>query len=282
VGILLADRIRSRWRQRATAVGAAVAVIALIVVPFVFVAGVGEVWRLVIETQLERPGGDLIGGSLMSLRERLRHLTLFGVLNAAAVPGVLRLVAVAAVVVAIGWAWVRGGRHGRFWAAVSVVTCLAVLVADYYNQYGASVAAQISIVLAAGAVASLEYLRRYRGVIARAATVALVAVLASGIAVVLRSQIVTLPSGAPDIGALFRAQLGPGDCVSSDAPYLVIAADRLPQPDATGAPLVDPFGEMLAMHSTIGRSGLRPRRLSLPNRRSSAFVLRLRDAPTRC
>lgn len=103
------------------------------------------------------------------------------------------------------------------------------------------------IVLAAGAVASLEYLRHYRDVIARAATVALVALLAAGIGVVLRSQIVTLPSGAPDMGALFRAQLGPGDCVSSDAPYLVIAADRLPQPDATGAPLVDPFGEMLAI-----------------------------------
>jgi hypothetical protein len=248
VGILLADRIRSRWRQRAAAIGAAVAVIALIVVPFVVIAGVGDVWRLVIETQMERPGGDVTGGSLMSLRERLRHLTLFGVLNVAAVPGVLRLVAVVAVVVAIGWAWVRGGRHGRFWAAVSLVTCLAVLVApDYYDQYGASVAAQISIVLAAGAVASLEYLRRYRDVIARVATVALVALLAAGIGVVLRSQIVTLPSGAPDIGALFRAQLGPGDCVSSDAPYLVIAADRLPQPDATGAPLVDPFGEMLAI-----------------------------------
>ena len=248
VGILLADRIRSRWRQRAAAVGAAVAVIALIVVPFVLVAGVGEVWRLVIETQMERPGGDVIGGSLMSLRERLRHLTLFGVLNVAAVPGVLRLVAVVAVVVALGWAWVRGGRHGRFWAAVSVVTCLAVLIApDYYDQYGASVAPQIAIVLAAGVVASLEYLRRYRDVIVRAAAVALVAVLAAGIGVVLRSQIVTLRSGAPDMGALFRAQLGPGDCVSSDAPYLVIAADRLPQPDATGGPLVDPFGEMLAI-----------------------------------
>jgi hypothetical protein len=31
------------------------------------------------------------------------------------------------------------------------------------------------------------------------------------------------------------------------APYLVIAVDRLPRPDATGAPLVDPFGEMLAI-----------------------------------
>jgi hypothetical protein len=103
----------------------------------------------------------------MSLRERLRHLTLFGILNVAAVPGVLRLVAVVAVVVALGWAWVRGGRHGRFWAAVSVVTCLAVLIApDYYDQYGASVAPQIAIVLAAGAVASIEYLRRYRDVIA--------------------------------------------------------------------------------------------------------------------
>jgi hypothetical protein len=248
VGILLADRIRSRWRKRAAAVGAAVAVFALIVVPFVVGAGVGDVWRLVIETQLERPGGDVIGGSLMGLGERLRHLTLFGILNVAAVPGVLRLVAVVAVVVALGWAWVRGGRHGRFWAAVSVVTCLAVLIApDYYDQYGASVAPQIAIVLAAGAVASIEYLRRYRDALMRAATVALVALLAVGIGVVLRTQIVTLPRGAPDIGALFRAELGSRDCVSSDGPYLVIAADRLPQPDATGDPLVDPFGEMLAI-----------------------------------
>jgi hypothetical protein len=122
-----------------------------------------------------------------------------------------------------------------------------LIAPDYYDQYGASVAPQIAIVLAAGAVASIEYLRRYRDVIARAATAALVAVLAAGIGVVLRSQIVTLPSGAPDIGALFRAQLDSGDCVSSDAPYLIIAADRLPQPDATGGPLVDPFGEMLAI-----------------------------------
>jgi hypothetical protein len=128
------------------------------------------------------------------------------------------------------------------------VTCLAVLIApDYYDQYGASVAPQIAIVLAAGAVASIEYLRRYRDALMRAATVALVALLAVGIGVVLRTQIVTLPSGAPDIGALFRAELGSRDCVSSDGPYLVIAADRLPQPDATGDPLVDPFGEMLAI-----------------------------------
>jgi hypothetical protein len=248
VGVVLADRFRAQWRERAVAVGVTVAVFGLIVVPFVASAGPGEFVRQVVGVQTGRPGGDVVGGSVMGLRPRLRELTLFGVMNVANVPGVARLVVLVAVIAAVVWAWTLGGRHGRFWASVSIAMGLAVLLApDYYVQYSVAVAPSLAIALGAGAVASLETLQRYGRAPLRLATVALAIVLVAGMVAVIRSQLISLPRGAPDVGALIRAQLDPGDCVSSDAPYLVIAAGMLPHPDATGAPLVDPFGEMLTI-----------------------------------
>lgn len=248
IGVILADRFRSRWRERAVAVGVTVAVFGFIVVPFVASAGLGEFVRQVIGVQTGRPGGDVIGGSVMGLRPRLRELTLFGVMNVATVPGVIRVILLVAVVAAVVWAWMLGGRHGRFWASVSIAMGLAVLLApDFYTQYSVAVAPSLAIAVAAGAVASLETLQRYGRAQLRLAAVALAIVLVSGMVVVIRSQLITLHRGAPDVGALIRAQLDPGECVSSDAPYLVLEAGMLPHPDATGAPLVDPFGEMLAI-----------------------------------
>lgn len=246
VGVVLADRFRAQWRERAVAVGVTVVVFGLIVVPFVASAGLGEFVQQVVGVQTGRPGGDVVGGSVMGLRPRLRELTQFGVMNLATVPGVIRLVVLVAVIAAVVWAWTLGGRHGRFWASVSIAMGFAVLLApDYYVQYSVAVAPSLAIALGAGAVASLETLQRYGRAPLRLAAVALAIVLVAGMVAVIRSQLISLPRGAPDVGALIRAQLDPGDCVSSDAPYLVIAAGMLPHPDATGAPLVDPFGEML-------------------------------------
>jgi hypothetical protein len=248
IGVLLADRFGSQRRQRAFAVGAAVGVFGLVVAPFVASAGLGDFVWLVIGVQAGRPGGDVIGGSFIGLRPRLGQLILFGVLNIATVPFVVRLVVLVAVIAAVVWAWTRGGRHGRFWAAVSVASGLTVLLApDFYPQYAATVAPSLAIAVGTGAVASLDSLQRYGRAALRLAAVALAIVLVAGMAIVIRLQLIALPRGAPDVGSLIRARLEPGDCVSSDAPNLLIAADMLPHPDATGAPLVDPFGEMLAI-----------------------------------
>jgi hypothetical protein len=247
-GILLADRLRSEWRQRVLAIGAAVAVFALIVVPFLVASGPGDFARLVVGAQVERPGGDVIGGSLVGVRSRLRHLIHFGLLNVASVPGVVRVMVLLALIAAVVWSWARGGRHGRFWAALFVAIGPTLLLApDYYDQYPVSLAPTMAIIGGAGAVATLEHLHRHGAAVLRVAVVALAVLLVGGMAVVGRAQWSGLPRGAPDVGAQFRAQVDPEDCVSSDAPYLVLAAGMLPPSDATGAPLADPFGELLAI-----------------------------------
>jgi hypothetical protein len=154
----------------------------------------------------------------------------------------------AALIAAVVWAWVRGGRHGRFWAALFVAIGPTLLLApDYYDQYPVSLAPTMAIIGGAGAVAALEHLDRHGAAVLRVAVVALAVLLVGGMAAVARAQWFALPRGAPDVGARFRAQVDPEDCVSSDAPYLVLAAGMLPPSDATGAPLADPFGEPLAI-----------------------------------
>ncbi len=240
---LATPRGRSAFRDRGWLLGAAAITAVLVLVPFGWLAGPGRLWSQVVTAQLKRPGGDVEGGSVVDLVDRLVEAGRLGVLSAGAVPGYAVLLGWVVLAAAAGRAWLAGGRDGRFWVIATVVLLAPPLLApDWYVQYPVPGVAAACVLLGAAAG---EVLERWTGAWHPLAVGCVFLVVAGGLVNAGRDSWRDRPVGAQDFASVVRKRLPPAECVVAEPPALGLAIGRLPIRDSSGTYLADPFGALL-------------------------------------
>jgi hypothetical protein len=278
LGLLVSPPHKGDRTGRLWAVATASATVVVVLAPFVAVSGVDRIWQQVILAQIERPGGDLQGGSVLGLHDRLAQTGRLGAFSADAVPAAFGLGAILLVAGVAAWAWVRGGRDGRFWVGCLAGLLLPPLFApDWYAQYPAPAAVPMCALLGAASVRALSLLRKHRPVVARVGTAALVLFLAAGVVDAFRDAVRNRLDGAPGFAAYMSVEIPAGECLVAEPPDLGLAIDLLPVRDRSGTYLVDPFGALLESSLREGETGTTPELITAP-----AAQARLRSALSSC
>lgn len=256
LAVLASDGRGRTARQRAVPVLWAGLTAAVLLAPFLVLAGPRRVVEQVLLAQTGRPGGDVDGGSVVGVRARLVDSLRTGVLGVESVPDVVVLGVVVAVALLAVRAALVGGRDGRFWAVALVVLLLPLLVApDFYPQYPVPAAAAVAALLGGAAGDAARALReRGRGLqLAGAAGLALV--LVAGVAATTKDVLVERRSAETDAGAAVAGAVPDAACLVAVPPDLALAAGRLPVRDGTGTALADPFGALLHASLRAGAPG---------------------------
>jgi alpha-1,2-mannosyltransferase len=275
IGLLASRPFERQIAGRIVILSTALLVTIVLVAPFA-ISNANAFLEQVLRTQLARPGGDVGGSDITDPVTRLLHMLQigpsFGLSQRA--PGLAAVALVAIHGLAAGWAWIRGGPQGRFWAATWGVALLMLLIApSYYTQYPLLLAVPGSVLL------GWAFSRAITAMRLRPSSVALAL---AGVIIILSAPLVALASRELrrqplDTQAAIRQLVPPGQCFYADPATLGIAAGRLPPADVNG-PLVDPFGELLRIalrdgnHYPSAEAALA----------SGAAQQRLRDAISAC
>jgi hypothetical protein len=279
-GVILIGLLASRPYDRPATGRILIICIAILAAIFLIAPFALSNWNTFLEQvvliQLARPGGDVRGGDIADPISRLLHMLEIG--PSFRMSQRAPVLAAGALLVLYGstavWAWLRGGPHGRFWAATWAVTLLMFLVSpSYYTQYPLLLAVPSSVLLAWGISRAMAAMR----LPTLSITIGL-----TGIIVVLSAPLVPLvlrefDRQPMDTQTAIRRFVPTGECFYADPATLGIAAGRLPPADVNG-PLVDPFGEL--MHVALREGGRYPSAEAALS--SSAAQERLRQAISAC
>ena len=236
VGCLVSLPLRGSMRHRLRLLAGAGCTVAVVFLPFLIAAGFEPVLEQVVRTQLNRPpDGE------QSLLIRGFRMVGGGPVSGSFSADLVGAVALLAAGVTAGWAWIRGGMHGRFWASWLLLAAGSFLAApSFYFHYAAFLAAPAAVLIGWVAVSALNHVSdRPRGV--RAATAAaVVAVPALSFALVLKKDLErrTGPDPRPSLMAAVPAE----SCLYTETPAIGLSIGRLP-PDVPGAGIfLSPFG----------------------------------------
>ena len=232
-------------RDRLIFIFSAVAGFALVSAPFAVRAGVTQFVQQVFVFQLRRPTADPRDGALIGVTDRVRNMFEWGQFRYFPAPATIAVAVLVAVVGVALWQALRGGTAGRYWGIqVALVIVMLLSTRVYYYQYSVFLLPALSI-LAGASVAALVAQRTRRGGRAFVSLLAVVVVASIALAAIKDVRVANdtqYPTVA--VGAI-RRNVPTGACFWADPPVIGIAIDHLPDGDATGRVIADPFGEPL-------------------------------------
>lgn len=237
---------RRAWRDAAVMVVAGGVTVLVVTLPFLLRDPVALVSN-VVGGQLGRPPEGLADRG-----ERLTQLFDIGPIGL----GGLHTIALGVVIIGgaliLGWAVLRGGSVGRFFAVVVSLTAAIFLVSPvFYRHYPAFIVPGVAV-LVAGAVVSLAGAAQRRGSWVRAAVIATVAVVvAVGTVRGVRTQL-GLANDSGAIGPAIAAAVPAGECVVADDPTWLLIASRLPPVSGDPGATVDLYGARLIAAGASG------------------------------
>lgn len=262
VGWLVVNRA---WRTFAIVAGTAAAVLALVVLPFAWLAP-KRMWDMVVLGQLQRSDG---GTARAARLVRMSNLDLPSITRSHALGAVVTVLLAVLLLSVIIVAW-RGEPRSRLWVALLLVQGAVLMVVPvYFDGYSSFIAPALMLVTGTAAGVVLRRARaapRANAVGARIIVWGLV-VSACGLGIY-RSDIRGEPNPtSPSAVTAAESAVRPAQCVASDSPGLLLLTDTLTRDIARGCPvLIDVDGTIYSIDEGRNSEHLNgvPRRLASP------------------
>lgn len=228
--------LRGSMKHRLRLVAGAAAGVVVIFLPFAVAAGFDAVIEQVVLGQVNRPpAGE------QSPLARAAEMAEVGPVGERFRSSLVGGIALLAAGLTAGWAWGRGGIHGRFWAAWLLLAIGSFLTAPlYYRHYAAFLAAPTAVLIAWVANSALNRRLDWPRALRAATTATFVAVPALSIVLVLKEDLTRRSRGDPR--PTLRAAVPAGSCLYTETPAIGLSIGRLPARVPGAGILLSPFG----------------------------------------